>query len=156
MSKLFVTAVFMLGLSLSTIAQAGEVTITTTLNAYQGNGAYLAIYLTDANGKYNRTLWIAGGKRKYYKHLPDWARGSGLKSTEYDGMTGASVTSGDSLTVKVNIDDVLIDAGYRIRIDSAVEDQREHRIDAEVPLTHEGAGKAVAGHGYVKTLSYSL
>jgi hypothetical protein len=156
MKKLFVTAGFIMSLSLPNLIQAAEVTITTTLNAYSGEGAYLAFYLTDAKGKYNRTLWVAGGKSKYYKHLQDWARGSGLKSKEYDGLTGASVTSGDTLTVKVNIDDALIDAGYLIRVDSAVEDQREHRIDAEVPLTRQGAGTEVAGRGYVKTLSYSL
>lgn len=156
MKKLFVTAGFIMSLSLPSLIQAAEVTITTTLNSYSGEGAYLALYLTDAKGNYYRTLWVAGGKSKYYKHLQDWARGSGLKSKEYDGLTGASVTSGDSLTVKVTIDDALIDAGYLIRVDSAVEDQREHRIDAEIPLTRQGAGKQVAGRGYVKTLSYSL
>lgn len=156
MKKLFVTAGFIVSLSLPLLIQAAEVTITTTLNAYSGEGAYLAFYLTDAKGKYNRTLWVAGGKSKYYKHLQDWARGSGLKSKEYDGLTGASVTSGEQFTFKVKIDDALIDAGYLIRVDSAVEDQREHRIDAEVPLTRQGAGTEVAGRGYVKTLSYSL
>ncbi len=156
MKKLIVITGLMLALCLSSFVQAGELTLNTTLNGYQGNGAYLAIYLTDAKGKYHRTLWVAGSKRKYYKHLPDWARGSSLKISEYDGMTGASVTSGESLTVTVNIDDTLIDAGYLIRIDSAVEDQREHRIDVEVPLTRQGAGKAVVGRGYIKNFSYSL
>ena len=41
-------------------------------------------------------------------------------------------------------------------VDSAVEDQRDHRVDAEVPLTRQGAGTAVAGRGYVKTISYTL
>ncbi|KUM53689.1 DUF2271 domain-containing protein [Rheinheimera sp. EpRS3] len=156
MKKLFITAEFMLGLCLPNVIQAAEVTITTTLHSYQGDGAYLAIYLTDANGKYNKTLWVAGGKAKYYKHLQDWARGSGLKSTEYDGSTGASVTSGEQLTFKVNIEDALIDAGYLIRVDSAVEDQRDQRVDAELPLTRRGAGTSVAGRGYVKTISYTL
>ena len=156
MNKLFATTALILGICLSSIAQAREVTINTTLNSYRGDGAYLAIYLTDADGKYARTLWVAGGKSKYYKHLLDWARGSGTKSTEYDGMTGASVSNGGSLTIKADIDDALIDAGYLIRVDSAVENQRENRIDAEVPLTTQGAGTPVAGRGYVKTLSYSL
>lgn len=156
MKKLFITAGFMLGLCLPNVIQAAEVTITTTLHSYQGDGAYLAIYLTDANGKYNKTLWVAGGKAKYYKHLQDWARGSGLKSTEYDGSTGASVTSGEQLTFKVNIEDALIDAGYLIRVDSAVEDQRDHRVDAEVALTRQGAETAVAGRGYIKTIRYSF
>lgn len=79
-----------------------------------------------------------------------------MQRSEYDGMTGASVSSGDSLTVKVDIDEALIDTGYLIRVDSAVEDQRENRIDAEVALTREGAGRPVTGRGYVKTLSYTL
>jgi len=156
MKTYLTTAAFIMGLSLPTLTQAAEVTITTTLNAYSGNGAYLAFYLTDANGKYNRTLWVAGGKSKYYKHLQGWARGSALKRTEYDGLAGASVTAGEQLTVKVKIDDALIDAGYLIRVDSAVEDQRDHPVDAEVPLTRQGAGTAVAGRGYVKTISYTL
>lgn len=156
MKRLFATAGLMLTLSLSTVAQAREVSITTALNAYRGQGAYLAIYLTDADGKYTRTLWVAGGKSKYYKSLLDWARGSGMKRTEYDGMTGASVSSGGSLTIKVDIDDALIDAGYLIRIDSAVEHLRENRVDAEMALTSQGSGTSVAGRNYVKSLGYSL
>ena len=156
MKTVLIAAGFILSLSLPSLVQAAEVTITTTLNTYSGSGAYLAFYLTDANGKYSKTLWVAGAKNKYYKHLADWARGSGLKSTEYDGRTGASVTSGEQLTFKVTIEDALIDAGYLIRVDSAVEDQRDHRVDAEVALTRQGAGTAVAGRGYIKTIRYSL
>ena len=79
MQRLFATTGLLLSLSLASAAQAREVTITTELNAYRGDGAYLAIYLTDASGKYARTLWMAGGKSKYYKHLLDWTRGSGGK-----------------------------------------------------------------------------
>ncbi|MBQ0797085.1 DUF2271 domain-containing protein [Zhongshania sp.] len=156
MNKLFTIVGLSLGLCLSAAAQAREVTITTTLNTYRGNAAHLAIYLTNPDGKYERTLWVAGKKSKYYKHLLDWARGSGVRATEYEGMTGASVSGGDSLTIKADIDDALIDAGYLIRVDSAVEDKRENRIDAEVTLTTSGAGTPVSGRGYVNTLSYSL
>ncbi|WP_269620008.1 DUF2271 domain-containing protein [Zhongshania sp. BJYM1] len=156
MNKLFTIIGLSLGLCVAAATQAREVTITTTLNTYRGNAAYLAIYLTNPDGKYKQTLWVAGKKSKYYKHLLDWARGSGLKTAEYEGMTGASVSGGDSLTIKADIDDALIDAGYLIRVDSAVEDKRENRIDAEVTLTTSGAGTPVSGRGYVNTLSYSL
>jgi len=156
MNKLFTMVGLTLGLCISAVVQAREVTITTTLNTYRGNAAYLAIYLTNPDGKYEQTLWVAGKKSKYYKHLLDWARGSRMKATEYEGMTGASVSGGDNLTIKANIDDSLIDAGYLIRVDSAVEDKRENRIDAEIPLTTNGAGTPASGRGYVKTLSYSL
>lgn len=154
MKKILISAGLLL--AMTNLVQAAELAITTTMQTYPGNGAYLAIYLTDAAGSYNRTLWVAGKKRKYYQHLADWARGSSLKNSEFDGKTGASVTSGGSLTIKVTIDDALIDAGYLIRVDSAVEDQPDHRIDVEVALTREGAGKAVAGRGYIKNLSYTL
>lgn len=137
-------------------AHAREVTLTSTLQSYRGNGAYVAIYLTDAQGKYERTLWVAGKKAKYYKHLRDWARGSGLNAAEFDGVSGASVGSGETLKVSVDIADALIDAGYQIRIDTAVEDKRENSAEVQVPLTCEGSGKATSGNGYVDSFRYDL
>ena len=138
------------------LAQARPVTLTTQLQSYSGNGAYLAFYVTDAKGQYKKTLWVAGQKSKYYKHLRDWARGSGLKPSEFDGVSGASVGSGKSLKVTVELADALIDAGYEIRVDSAVEDQRENPAEVRAPLTKQGAGKPVAGGGYVKSFTYDM
>jgi hypothetical protein len=137
-------------------AQAREVTFTTQLNDYGGDGAYLALYLTDDAGKYQKTLWISGEKSKYYKHLRDWARGSGLKPVEYDGLSGASVTSGRTLKVSLELEDALIDSGYQIRVDSAVEDMRDNSADVVVPLTAAGSGKSVSGRGYVRSFIYEL
>jgi hypothetical protein len=151
---------FALGLAtamtLPACAQAREATFTTQLSDYGGDGAYLAIYLTDANGKYHETLWVAGGKSKYYKHLSDWARGSRLNQAEYDGLTGASVTSGRTLKITLDLDDALIDSGYQVRVDTAVEDMRDNRSDVVVPLTTEGSGKTVPGRGYVHSFIYNL
>lgn len=138
------------------LAEARELNLSTTLDEYRGDKAYLAIYLTDAQGQYQRTLWVAGRKAKYYKHLGDWARGSGRRAAEFDGLSGASVGSGDTLKVSVDVADSLIDAGYQIRIDSAVEDKRSHRAEVKVPLTLEGSGKDNAGSGYVSIFRYDL
>ncbi len=135
---------------------ASDLTITTTLKNYTGNGAYLAIYLTDSQGKYQRTLWVAGRKAKYYKHLADWSRGSGQQLAEYDGLSGASVSSGTSLVIKVVIADNLIDAGYLIRVDSAVEDLGEYRREVELPLTTTGVGIEAHGISFIQSLSYTL
>ncbi|WP_034295262.1 DUF2271 domain-containing protein [Herbaspirillum sp. RV1423] len=143
-------------LALPGLVQARPVVLTTQLQSYGGNGAYLAIYITDAAGKYKKTLWISGTKEKYYKHMSDWARGSGLNAREFDGLTGASVGSGKSLKVTVEVADVLIDAGYEIRVDSAVEDGRDTPADARVPLTKQGAGKPVKGRGYIKSFNYEM
>lgn len=138
------------------MAQARELNMSTTLADYSGNKAYVAIYLTDAQGQYQRTLWVAGRKAKYYKHLGDWARGSGLRAAEFDGLSGASVGSGDTLKVSVDVADSLIDAGYQIRIDSAVEDKSSNRAEVKVPLTLDGSGKEHAGSGYVSAFRYEL
>ena len=156
MRKLTVVLCLAAAVALPFLAQAREVTFTTELKPYGGDGAYLALYLTDANGQYRRTLWLAGAKSKYYKHLRDWARGSGLRSSEYDGLTGASVGSGRSLKITVDLADELIDAGYQVRVDTAVEDMRDNRADVVVPLTSEGAGKPVSGRGYVQSFTYDL
>jgi|TARA_R110001592_G_scaffold274150_1_gene541116 hypothetical protein len=142
--------------ALSTQSSAREIVLSTELQSYSGNGAYLAIYLTNAEGQYQETLWIAGQKSKYYKHLTGWARGSGLRTSEYDGISGASVTSGKTLTVSLELADTYIDTGFQLRVDSSVEDMRDNRNDVVVPLTSEGAGKPVNGNGYVKTFTYSF
>ncbi|NYS59382.1 DUF2271 domain-containing protein [Vreelandella salicampi] len=143
-------------LTMPAFAQAREVTFTTELRNYAGDGAYLALYLADANGRYQGTLWVAGGKSKYYKHLSGWARGSGLNAAEYDGLTGASLASGRTMKITLNLDDALIDSGYEIRIDTAVEDMRDHRADIAVPLTSEGSGQPQAGRGYIQSFQYDL
>ena len=142
--------------ALPTAAWAKPVTLNAQLQNYGGNGAYLAVYLTDAAGKYKKTLWVAGKKSKYYTHMSAWARGSGLNTREFDGITGASVGSGKGLKVTVEIADVLIDAGYEIRIDSAVEAGRDNPAEVRVPLTKQGSGQAVKGRGYINTFSYDL
>lgn len=156
MKKLAASFSLAVALALPGLGQARPVTLTTQLQAYGGNAAFLAFYVTDANGVYKKTLWVSGQKAKYYKNLRDWARGSGLKASEFDGVTGASVGSGRTLKVTVELADALIDAGYEIRVDSAVEDQRDNPVDVRVPLTTKDAGKPVAGRGYIKSFTYTM
>ena len=156
MNKLAATLGLATTLALPTLAAARPVTLTTQLQPYGGNGAYLAIYLTDAQGKFHSTLRVAGTKTKYHKHLRDWARGRTAETARIDGITGASVGSGQSLRVSVEIADALIDAGYQIRIDTAVEDGREIPAEIAVPLSAAAAGKPVAGRGHVATFRFDM
>ncbi len=156
MKKILTGACLAGAFALPALVHARPVVLTTQLQSYGGNGAYLAFYVTDAAGKYKKTLWVAGKKAKYYKHLSDWARGSALNAREFDGLTGASVGSGKSLKVTVELADGLIDAGYEIRVDSAVEDGRDNPADARAPLTKQGAGKPAKGRGYIKSFTYDM
>jgi len=136
------------------LATARPVTVTTTLNNYGGDGAYLALYLTDASGAYAGTLWMAGGKSKYYDSLTGWYRATGGDLPQIDGITGASVGAGRTLEITLDLADALFDAGYTLHVDAAVEDMRESPDDASLPLTTQGAGQAVTGRRYVASLRY--
>jgi len=71
-------------------------------------------------------------------------------------VTGASIGSGGKLDVTVDLADALIDAGYQIRIDTAVEKSREIPAEVTVPLTSAGSGQAVPGSFYIKSFQYDM
>jgi hypothetical protein len=157
MSKPLLTALAAAcALSVPALAQARQVTLTTQLKNYAGDGAYLAVYLTDAKGAYAGTLWVAGGKAKYYKHLADWNRLSAGDAKRLAGVTGASVGAGRKLTVTADLADALIDAGYEIRVDASVEDMRDSPSEVRVPLSASQAGKSQAGKQYIQAVSFQL
>ena len=142
-------------LAVPSLASARTVTLETTLSNYGGDGAYLAIYLTDASGAYKSTLWVAAPKAKYWRHLSDWYRATGGKA-KVDGISGASVGAGTTLRVTADVADALLDAGYQIHIDAAVEDMRDSPSEIVVPLTSSGAGQPAAGRAYVQSFTYSM
>lgn len=155
--KKFVAALAMAAaLGLPSLAEAREITFTTKLKQYGGPGAYVALYVTDGNGQYQGTLWMAGGKAKYYRHLSDWKRATQGDLAQIDGITGASVGSGKTLTVKLDLADALIDAGYQVRIDAAAENMGDSPSEIVVPLDSKVAGQPTAGRGYVESFSYSM
>lgn len=135
---------------------ARPVTMTTNLTQYGGDGAYLALYVTDAQGAYKGSLWMAGGKSKYYEHLSDWYRATAGDTAEINGITGASVGAGRQLKITLDLADALFDAGYTLHIDVAVEDMRDSPSDVSVPLTTAGAGQPVAGRRYISDFSYDM
>ena len=141
---------------LPALAHSRQVTLTAQLKNYGGDGAYLAAYLTDAKGAYAGTLWVAGGKAKYFKHLADWNRLSAGDAKRLTGVTGASVGAGRTLKVTADIADALIDAGYAIHIDAAVEDMRDSPSEIRVPLATTNAGKPQAGKQYIQSLTFQL
>ena len=155
MSKpLLTTVAAACALALPAAAHSRQITLSTTLNNYGGDGAYLAVYLTDAKGAYAGTLWVAGGKAKYYKHLSDWNRLSASDGKRLQGVTGASVGQGRTLKVTADLADALIDAGYEIRIDAAVENMRDSPAEIRVPLRAANAGQLQAGKQYIQSFSF--
>lgn len=156
MKTLLASLALTTALTLPGLALARPVTLTANLASYGGDGAYLAFYVTDPSGAYVGSLWMAGGKAKYYEHLSDWYRATGGDTAQIDGLTGASVGAGRSLEITLDLADALFDAGYTLHIDAAVEDMRDSPNDVAVPLTTAGAGQAVRGRRYVADFTYDF
>ncbi|WP_172330654.1 DUF2271 domain-containing protein [Mangrovicoccus sp. HB161399] len=143
-------------LTLPGLAMARQVTLTTKLDSYGGDGAYLAFYVTDPSGAYAGSLWMAGGKSKYYQHLTGWERATGGDTRQINGITGASVGAGRTLQITFDLADALFDAGYTLHVDAAVEDMRDSPGELAVPLTAQGAGTPVRGRRYIASFAYDM
>ena len=156
MKSLLATLALTTALTLPALALARPVTLTTTLTNYGGDGAYLALYVTDASGAYVGSLWMAGRKSKYYEHLSGWYRATGGNPAEIDGITGASVGAGRSLEITLDLADALFDAGYTLHIDAAVEEMRDSPGEIAVPLTSADAGRPVKGRRYIASFRYDM
>jgi hypothetical protein len=151
-------AILLLGTALvmPEIAFARDVAITAQMAPYSGHAAYVAVYVTKPDGTYDSTLHIAGQRTKYYRDLRGWYRSFAASGQSVDGVTGASVGSGQTLSINVTLADALIDAGYQIHVDSAVENGGYYPDDVVVPLTAASSGAPVAGTGYVQTLTVNM
>ena len=50
----------------------------------------------------------------------------------------------------LEIEDSKINKGYKLRFETAVEDQKYHTIDIEIPLTTEGIAAKTEGKNYIR------
>ena len=155
MKKLLSALAVTTALLAPSLAMAKTVTISGQMASYQGHAAYFAIYITDAAGTYQRTLYVAGSNARYYRDLRTWARGVSTAG-RLDSITGASVGSGRTFSVSVEIADALIDAGYQIRVDSAVEHGQFFSAAPTIPLATTSSGQTFTGNGYVGTLTVAM
>lgn len=156
MKKLITVLMLATALATPTLAYAKDANLSIQMTNYGGPPAYLAVYLNKPDGTFDSTLWVAGSQPRYQRDLRGWFRGASASSQRIDGITGASVGNGRTLQVTVSMADALIDAGYTVHVDSAVEDGGQVRDDATIDLTQASSGKVVAGNGYVAAMSVTF
>jgi hypothetical protein len=141
-------------------AAARELRLTTTMARNFIGGAYIVIYLVDAEGRYKSTLQMRGTTPRYYSQLRHWYRATDVagadRAAEADGKTAASVRRGDIMELSVDLADELFDAGNVVRIDSTLYEGRDYATDVAVPLESGAAGVVFDGRGYVKSLKIDL
>jgi len=155
MKKLTAALLMATALMTPSLASAATVTVTTTIDAYRGPAAYMVLYLTKPDGTYDSTLFVAGRHQRYMGELRGWVRSlRTAKSLSLDGITGASIGSGQTLTLRANIADAMLDAGYKLHIDTAVEHGGIYADDVVVPLT--STPQQASGSGYVSALATTM
>lgn len=136
--------------SFQAIAQTSKYKCMLQMSNYMGEGAYIVVSLVNAKGEYDKTLYVMGDDKKWYKTLKEWHKFYSKKPTDISAKTGASVTGGDRSITTLEIEDNKINKGYKLRFETAVEDNNYYTADLEIPLTTEGIAAKTEGKGYIR------
>ncbi|GGI57238.1 DUF2271 domain-containing protein [Winogradskyella haliclonae] len=117
---------------------------------YTGEGAYIVISLLNPQGDYEKTIYVQGDDEEWYHDITEWWKFQGRKRTDIDAITGATISGGERAISIIEIEDEFIDRGYKIRFESAVEDQDYFKDDVEFELTSESVKSKVDGKGFIR------
>ena len=122
---------------------------------YVGDGAYIVISLIDGKGAYEKTLYVLGSNKKWYSSLKEWSKYVAQRPTKLSGITGASVPGGDRSVQYFEFDNSKMNAGYKIRFETAVEDKAYYLKDLEIPLTTENLSIKNEGTGVIRFVRFT-
>ena len=153
--KTALAAAFIFLISFQTTAQSSKYKCMLQMSNYVGEGAYVVVSLINAKGDYEKTLYVMGDDKKWYNSLKEWNKFQTKKPSNISAITGASVTGGDRSITTIEIDNAKINSGYKLRFESAVEDQKYHVSDVEIPLTTAGIAEKTEGKGYIRYVRLS-
>ena len=153
MNKIFVFLFFVLiifGLKSSSIpVQEVQYKCMVQIKNYKGEGAYVIVSLINPKGDYEKTLYVIGDDPEWYYELSSWWKFYGKKRTKIDGISGATLAGGERAMCILNLDKDKINRGYRLRFETAVENQNYHEKDIEIRLNKSNLAKKFDGNGYV-------
>lgn len=153
--KTALAGAFILLISFQATAQSSKYKCMLQMSNYVGEGAYVVVSLINAKGEYEKTLYVMGDDKKWYNSLKEWNKFQTKKPSNISAITGASVTGGDRSITTIEIDNAKINSGYKLRFESAVEDQKYHVSDVEIPLTTAGIAEKTEGKGYIRYVRLS-
>ena len=151
----FVSMLLVLAYPVVVQAQTSKYKCMIQMTNYLGEGAYLVVSLINKENAYDKTLYVLGADRKWYKTLTEWDKANKKKPANISAVTGASVSGGDRSVVTLEIDNAKINAGYKLRFETAVEDKAYHVKDLEMPLTTEQLAAKNEGTGYIRYVRFS-
>lgn len=121
------------------------------LTNYSGEGAYVVVSILNAEGAYEDTLYVQGEDNEWYRDIAAWWKNVyGIKRPDLDAVVGETVAGGQRKMVILNIPSDKIDAGYRIRFESAVEDREYFEEDLGFDLTTGNLNGKMEGSGFIR------
>ena len=120
------------------------------LKNYGGEGAYVVLSLLDPEGNYVETLSVSGDDEEWYEDMPEWWEFQEAANEDIDGLIGASIASGGRKITVMEVDRGKLEAGYKLRFETAVEDQDYFAADVEVELTEGNVKKKLEGSGFIR------
>lgn len=158
-SRLYLAALLLIGLIVArpteSAAQTNKYKCMIQMTSYMGEGAYVVISLVNSKGAYEKTLYVLGPDKKWFNTLKEWHKFQSRKKANISAITGASVAGGDRSVNVIEIEKSKINAGYKLRFESAVEDKKYHVKDLEIPLTTESLAAKSDGTGYIRYVRFS-
>lgn len=146
--KIFSFIIFIFGTSV--YGQSDKYKCMLQMKNYSGEGAYITAYIVNAQGKFIKTLNVMGDDKKWYKNLKQWYLAQKKTNEKLDAITGASVSGGKRNVFTIQLDQSLINKGYKIRFESAVEHGNHIPIEVDIPLETATIESKVDGKGYIR------
>lgn len=138
-----------------TKAQSSNFKCMLQMNSYKGEAAYVVISLINPKGAYEKTIAVLGPDKQWYNTLKEWYKFQTKSKERLSAVTSASVAGGDRAVRTITIEDSKLNKGYKLRFESAVEEQNYHTKDLEIPLTTQGITERINGSGYIKFVKLS-
>ncbi|WKL48933.1 DUF2271 domain-containing protein [Flavobacterium pectinovorum] len=148
--KIYLIGTFLFCITFQSNAQTSKYKCMIQMSTYMGEGAYIAVSLINPKGEYEKTLYVMGDDKKWYKSLKEWNAFQSKRPANISAKTGASVTGGDRSMTTLEIEDSKINSGYKLRFETAVEDQKYYVNDVEIAMTTQNLAEKTEGKGYIR------
>ncbi len=153
--KFFFPAILFILFTADAFAQSSKYKCMVQMNSYEGEAAYVIISLINPQGAYEKTLYVLGPDKQWFNTLKEWYKFQTKSNEKLSAITGASIAGGDRTMKTIEIEDARLNKGYKLRFESAVEEQKYHVSDIEIPLTTEAITERATGTGYLRFVKLS-
>jgi len=118
---------------------------------YSGEAAYIVISLVDRENHYKEKLYVQGDDDEWFSEISSWWEFYGKYRPNLDAISGATVGPGKRIVNQINIPEDAFGKDYKLRFETAVEDNAYYEQDIEIELSSlDSLNKKIEGSGYIR------